>query len=162
MVLFEEVIKEYTRYLLCSQTNVRLEAMDEEHAKAPPYCSLVQTARLAPGAWDWVTWDFIEKAYKEVESTRIDEADDLRQLCRLNMIYFSCATFEHWKPLIVGKAIRNLEVHNDGRMNERNFRIAKLCKVGDRPVWNHGLIYDVFYSLACLNGHLNRLRIEPT
>ena len=63
--------------------------------------------------------------------------------------------FREWPHIFVGRIIRNLEIHNRGVMNERNFKLYPgLCDIGQRPEWDIGLCYTLMDCINRLNDFL--------
>jgi len=62
--------------------------------------------------------------------------------------------FRYWFDLYKPYIIRNLEIHNGGKMDDRNIRQLPLCGIGRRPKWEMGMIYGLRDALWYFNEHL--------
>ena len=72
----------------------------------------------------------------------------------------SFSNFEHHRILLKSCVIRNLLQHNKGIMNDRNYKIAPICKIGEKPKWDQGLYHDFIQALHLYNDYLNNVVSE--
>jgi hypothetical protein len=68
-----------------------------------------------------------------------------------------CMSFAHWKVLLKAVVVRNLEMHNGGKMNPETHKHNPILPVGSRLDWDNdnGLLYGLRSALDLLNQGLN-------
>jgi len=153
LVLLEEMVHEYAR-LAYEPTSYaeRLQEPPGPETDSPMFFYPLNEELLDHERWS----KFLTRLACHAFGSCPTEID--RQEQAIQAVARQGESFSYWGYLFTARIIRNIEIHNGGRMDARNFERLPLCEVGHKPVWGMDLYSDVHTCLHLLNDHLAEIK----
>ncbi|HUV30602.1 MAG TPA: hypothetical protein VMY05_05910 [Acidobacteriota bacterium] len=162
VVILEAMVKDYARYLVFNKRQpATCRKMQDSMLPVEPTFSdkMKDASALKHQQWQKKLIGWIKQVGQQVGG---DQGRDSRFLAVREAIIKRCMDFSHWTIVYKCCIIRNLEVHNNGLMNERNHKCAPICDIGQKPSWDWELVRDLFTALDLLNVHLSETDVIQT
>jgi hypothetical protein len=146
--VLEVMIKEYAIFYASSEKCIK-----ERGSRSPIEWQRNTSDELVltPDRWCY----YIKRRLKDVKLTDCNDGVNVDMLENSKArIMWASTEFEDWWVLYKSVTIRNLTLHNNGRMNKQTYKIAPICAIGVEPPVDKKLLDDLSSALDLFNNHL--------